>query len=73
MTTSSTSQSDIAAWIGLDWADQKQVISLQAADSSQVERYRVEQKQLREWFSQLALRWPGRTVAVALEQSRGAV
>jgi transposase len=73
MTTSSTSQTDIAAWIGLDWADQKQVISLQAADSSQVERYRVEQKQLREWFSQQALRWPGRTVAVALEQSRGAV
>jgi hypothetical protein len=33
----------------------------------------VEQKQLREWFSQLASRWPGRTVAVALEQSRGAV
>lgn len=73
MTNSSTSQTDVAAWIGLDWADHKQVLSVQAADSNSVESYQIEQSQLREWISQLQARWPGRTLAVALEQSRGAV
>jgi transposase len=75
MTNSSMPQTtpEVAAWIGLDWADQKQVLSVQAADSSEVERYTIEQAQLPEWISQLQARWPGRTVALALEQARGAV
>lgn len=64
---------EVAAWIGLDWADQKQVLSVQAADSGEVEHYTIEQAQLPEWISQLQARWPGRTVALALEQARGAV
>jgi transposase len=75
MTNSSVSETtpEVAAWIGLDWADQKQVLSVQAADSSEVEHYTLEQSQLPEWISQLQARWPGRTVALALEQARGAV
>jgi transposase len=75
MTNPSVTQTtpEVAAWIGLDWADQKQVLSVQAADSGEVEHYTIEQAQLPEWISQLQARWPGRTVALALEQARGAV
>jgi transposase len=66
---------EMAAWIGLDWADQHHVISLQAAASAQLESYVLKQtpQALQEWVSQLQARFPGRKVAVALEQSRGAV
>jgi transposase len=67
--------SEIAAWVGLDWADQHHVISLQAADSSRVESSLLKQDPaaLQAWVSQLQARFPGRKVAIALEQSRGAV
>jgi Transposase len=75
MTNSSVSETtpEVAAWIGLDWADQQQVLSVHAADSTEVEHYGIELAQLPEWISQLQARWPGRTVALALEQARGAV
>jgi transposase len=73
MTNSTSSTHDLAAWIGLDWADHKHALSLQAADGSPVEHYQVEQGQLNAWIAQLQARWPGRTIALALEQSRGAV
>jgi transposase len=66
---------EVAAWVGLDWADQHHVISLQASDSSQAESYVLKQtpEALAEWVSQLQARFAGRRVAIALEQSRGAV
>jgi transposase len=73
MSNSSASVQDVAAWIGLDWADHKHALSLQAADGSAVEHYQVERGQLAEWIAQLQARWPGQTIALALEQSRGPV
>jgi transposase len=63
------------AYIGIDWADQKHVISLQRADSNQVEQCELAQKPeaLAAWVSGLQQRFPGQRVAVALEQSRGAL
>ena len=65
----------IAAFIGLDWADQQHVIRLRAAGSAQVEAQVVDQKpeSLRVWIQQLRQRFGGRPVALALEQSRGSL
>jgi transposase len=73
MTPVIDSQPEIAAWIGLDWADQQHVVCLGVTGSSQLETAVVDQKPeaLQEWVSQLRRRFGGRRVAIALEQSRG--
>ena len=70
-----TSNSQIVAWIGLDWADQRHEVRLRAAGSAEVESFSVEQKPeaLHGWVAQLQARFPQGKIAVALEQSRGAV
>ena len=66
---------DYAAWIGLDWGSESHAICLQVAGSSQIERCTLEQKPeaLHKWFLNLIARFGNRKVAVAIEQSRGAV
>jgi hypothetical protein len=66
---------EVVAWIGLDWADQRHEIRLQAADSAHTESFTVEQKPeaLQAWVTQLRARFPQGMIALALEQSRGAV
>lgn len=75
MTMQTTTTADFAAYIGLDWADQKHDLSLQAADAAQPETLQLEQRPdvLHEWVAQLRARFHGRPVALALEQKRGAV
>ena len=70
-----TSNPQVVAWIGLDWADQRHEIRLRAAGSTRVESFTVEQKPeaLHSWVAQLQARFPQGKIAVALEQSRGAV
>ena len=65
----------VVAWIGLDWADQGHEIRLQASDSPRAESFTVEQKPeaLHAWIAQLRARFPQGRIALALEQSRGAV
>jgi hypothetical protein len=57
--TASFSRS-IVAWIGLDWADQKHDVCLQATGSPEVERRVVEQKPeaLHAWVAELRRRFP---------------
>lgn len=66
---------EYSAWIGLDWGSQKHAICLQPADSEAVEHYTLEQKPqaLHSWFMNLVARFDGRKVAIAIEQTRGAV
>jgi transposase len=75
MTQEAQKQQEFGAYIGLDWADQKHVISLRSADSNQVEQCELAHKPeaLAAWVSDLQHRFPGQRVAVALEQSRGAL
>jgi len=65
----------IVAWIGLDWADQKHDVCLQAVGSTDVEHTVVEQKPeaLHAWVAELHRRFPHGPVALALEQSRGSL
>ena len=69
------SDTPLAAWVGLDWADQQHVICLQANGSAETESRPLKQKPdaLHEWIAQLRARFAGRKVGIAIEQSRGAV
>ena len=64
---------EIAAWVGLDWAEDQHEIRLRAAGSREVERYQVRQdpEELHAWIRQLQARFGGRPVVIALEQKRG--
>jgi transposase len=66
---------DYAAFIAIDWADQKHAFSLQAAGQRQKETGTLEQKPeiIGAWVAKLRERFGGRPIAVALEQSRGAL
>jgi hypothetical protein len=67
---------DYAAWIGMDWGSDKHAICLQPAQcSAAVEHCTLEQKPeaLHGWFMNLLNRFSGRKVAIAIEQTRGAV
>lgn len=63
----------VAAYIGIDWADQKHDICLLAHDATQVEHLVVHHtpEALAEWVATLRARFGARPVAVCLEQSRG--
>ena len=66
---------EIAAFVGLDWADQKHVVTLQEADTEQRQRMTLDQtpEALQSWIQLLRNRFAGRPVAVAVEQKRGAL
>ncbi len=65
---------EIIAYIGLDWADERHSVHLQTADGV-IEQRELEQKPavLHEWVAQLQHRFGGGKIAVALEQRKGAV
>lgn len=64
-----------AAFVALDWADEKHTFTLQVAEQKKKESGTLEQKPelIGAWVSALRERFGGRPVAVALEQSRGAL
>jgi transposase len=64
-----------AAFLAIDWADREHVWILQPAGGGTPERGRLEQKPeaIELWATQLAARFGDRPIAVALEQSCGAV
>jgi len=66
---------EIAAFVGLDWADQKHVVTLQEADTNQRQRFTLDQtpEALQSWIELLRNRFAGRPVAIAVEQKRGAL
>ena len=66
---------DFAAFVAIDWADQEHVFRLQVAGRTDPETGTLEQKPeaIGPWVAQLRERFPGGRVAIALEQSRGAL
>src|SRR5947199_258460 len=68
-------QNDYAAFIAIDWADRQHVFSLQVAGQSTKETGTLEQKPevIGPWVAKLRERFGGRLVAIAVEQSRGAL
>lgn len=66
---------ELAAFIGLDWADQQHAICLQEAGATRREPLKLDQtpEALQAWIQQLRARFGGRPVAIAVEQARGAL
>ena len=66
---------EFAAYIGLDWGDQKHSVHLLVAGESKPESSELEQKPeaLHEWIARLQDRFHGRFIAIAIEQRKGAV
>ncbi len=72
---SNTREVDYAAFIGLDWGSEKHSIALQAAGCKEIETYTLKQtpEELHSWLWKLQDKFGGRPVALAIEQSKGAV
>lgn len=66
---------DYAAYLAIDWADQQHVYSLLVPGQKKKETGTLEQKPevIGPWVAKLRERFGGRPVAVAVEQSRGAL
>jgi transposase len=64
-----------AATIGVDWADQKHDLWTQPAGDAEPEHRVLEQtpEAIHAWVAQLRERFPGQSVALAIETSRGAL
>ena len=69
------SEPEFAAFIGIDWADQKHIWCLQTAGSKQRESGELEHtpETVESWVANLYQRFAPRPIAVAVEQSRGAL
>ena len=67
-------QQEVAAWIGLDWGDEKHSIHLQP-QNGKPEHLRLEQRPdtLHELIAQLRQLFAGQKVAIGIEQRKGAV
>ena len=67
------SEPEWAAYVAIDWADQKHFWTLQAAGSGPRERGELPAtpEAVEAWAGELAARFGGRPIAVALEQTRG--
>jgi transposase len=72
---SADEKAQFAAYVGIDWADQKHVWSLQVAATGKREHGDVghSPEAVEEWINGLMARFPGQQLAVALEQARGAL
>jgi len=66
---------EVAAWIGLDWADQQHQIAEYDVATGKMASYIVKHspEELQRWLGDLRARYSGGKVAVVLEQARGSV
>lgn len=66
---------ELAAYVAIDWADQKHDWALREAGTEKVEQGQIENtpEAVEVWAGALAQRFGGRPVAVCLEQKRGAL
>ena len=66
---------DYAAYIGLDWGSEKHSVALKASGFSEIERFTLKQtpEDLHSWLLKLRDKFDGHPVAIAIEQTKGAV
>lgn len=75
MKTLSSCSTRFAAFIGLDWSDEKHDICLQVAGTSQRETrlLRHSPEAINDWACELRKRFEGKPIAIALELSKGPI
>src|SRR6266478_8068852 len=73
--TNSQNDTEFAAFVGIDWADQKHAWALQCPSALKAECGHLDHtpEAVEIWAAELMRRYGGRYIAVALEQSRGAL
>ena len=64
---------DFAAFIGLDWGDQKHAVCLGSGGQHVASDLTQKAEEIEAWAADLRTRFAGRPIAVCLEQSRGAL
>lgn len=71
----SSDEPTFGAFVAIDWADQKHVWSMQAASSEQRQHGEIPHtaEAIEAWVGGLFSRFPGQPIALAVEQSRGAL
>lgn len=71
----SSDEPNYGAFVAIDWADQKHVWSWQAADAGQREHGEIQHtpEAIEAWVGGLFSRFPAQEIALAVEQSRGAL
>lgn len=74
-TANSVPEPVFAAFIGIDWGDEKHAWARRGTDSDVVERGTLEHRPetVQAWVAEYMARFPGQPIAVALEQKRGAL
>jgi len=70
-----TTEDRVAVWLGIDWADQRHQWAMRINGETRIQQGELEHtpEAVDHFVSALAMRFPGQRVAVALEQSRGAL
>jgi len=73
--TDGAAEPKFAAFLAIDWADRKHAWSLQAAGCDQRESGEIQHtpEAVEAWVATLSARFAGEPIAVALEQSHGAL
>jgi len=66
-------QPELAAFVGLDWADEEHAVCLRVAETGKVHVSKIKQKpeSLREWVEGLRNEFGGQKIGIAVEKSRG--
>ena len=66
---------ELAAYIGLGWADRTHAVCLESVDESILDQFELEQKPeaIHAWVGQLREQFGGRPVGIAIEQTKGAL
>src|SRR6266480_2337023 len=68
-------ESEFAAFIGIDWADQKHAWAMQTPSDNTLMQGELDHtpEAIEAWAIELSRRFSGQPIAVALEQSRGSL
>ena len=68
-------QENETVWLGIDWADEKHRWAMRIQGETRTQHGELEHtpEAVEGFISSLAIRFPGQRVALALEQSRGAL
>ncbi len=66
-------QPELAALIGLDWADEEHAVCLRVLSTNEIREYTVKQhpQKLHDWLSNLRQEFGGQKIGIAIEKSRG--
>jgi transposase len=66
-------QPKLAAFIGLDWADERHAVCLRVAETNKIQAFSIEQQpeKLHAWLSGLREKFNNRKIGIAVEKSRG--